>query len=394
MTVALRDTRDYYNHDTRFIVIATIIIVLLILMALLRAVIAPLYLILSVLISYASATGIGVIVFQFLLGQELHWSSPGLTFILLVAVGADYNLLLISRIRDESPHGVRSGVIRTVGSTGAVITSAGLIFAASMFGLAFASISTMVQIGFIIGAGILLDTFLVRTITVPAVAALVGQANWWPSRLRPQATPTHLTSDDGEHHTRVVVPASVANRHSYAHEVHEHLTPHTLQLFGRGSAQVQLPINGQQPAVNAQTTAHSERLRQTKRQSPVEEHPLPPCERWRCLGTSPYDCASQLTCLRTRPVERVAQPHTNCAHLPQTDGPPPAETNGQHLADINPVITPPVNSSPEGHQITAPLWTGRWPANDATFPTDTDSAHYPAAPRHPARWPEADRSRR
>ncbi|MFY9767280.1 MAG: MMPL family transporter, partial [Mycobacterium sp.] len=93
-----------------------------------------------------------------------------------------YNLLLISRIREESAHGVRSGVIRTVGSTGAVITSAGLIFAASMFGLTFASITTLVQIGFIIGAGILLDTFLVRTITVPAVAALVGRANWWPSR--------------------------------------------------------------------------------------------------------------------------------------------------------------------------------------------------------------------
>jgi RND superfamily putative drug exporter len=182
MTVGLRDTRDYYNQDTEFIVAATIIIVLLILMALLRAIVAPLYLILSVLISYASALGMGVIVFQFLLGQELHWSAPGLTFILLVAVGADYNLLLISRIREESAHGVRSGVIRTVGSTGAVITSAGLIFAASMFGLTFASITTLVQIGFIIGIGILLDTFLVRTITVPAVAALVGRANWWPSR--------------------------------------------------------------------------------------------------------------------------------------------------------------------------------------------------------------------
>jgi putative drug exporter of the RND superfamily len=193
MTVGLRDTRDYYNGDTGFIVVATIVIVLLILMVLLQAIVAPLYLILSVLVSYTSALGIGVIVFQFLLGQELHWSSPGLTFILLVAVGADYNLLLISRIRDESPHGVRSGVIRTVASTGAVITSAGLIFAASMFGLTFASITTMVQIGFIIGIGILLDTFLVRTITVPAVAAIVGQANWWPSRpVYPGEPATHM----------------------------------------------------------------------------------------------------------------------------------------------------------------------------------------------------------
>ena len=179
----LRDNRDYYNGDILFIVFTTIIIVFLILVALLRAIVAPLYLIGSVLVSFLSALGIGVIVFQFILGKELHWSLPGLTFILLVAIGADYNMLLISRIRDESPHGVRVGVIRTVGSTGGVITSAGLIFAASMFGLVPASISMMSEAGFIIGIGIVLDTFLVRTITVPALAALIGQANWWPSRL-------------------------------------------------------------------------------------------------------------------------------------------------------------------------------------------------------------------
>lgn len=180
----LRDTRDYYNHDIRFIVVVTVMVVLVILMALLRAIVAPLYLVGSVMISYLSALGIGVILFQFLLGQDLHWSVPGLTFIILVAVGADYNLLLISRLRDESPHGVRSGVIRTVASTGGVITAAGLIFAASMFSLLFSSISTLVQAGFLVGIGILLDTFVVRTITVPAIAALVGRANWWPGRGR------------------------------------------------------------------------------------------------------------------------------------------------------------------------------------------------------------------
>jgi len=179
----LRDTRDYYNNDINFIVIATIVIVFLILVGLLRAIIAPLYLIGSVLLSYLSAMGLGVLVFQLLLGQNLHWSLPGLSFILLVAVGADYNMLLISRIRDESPHGVRVGVIRTVGSTGGVITSAGLIFAASMFGLMSASIYTMAEAGFILGMGILIDTFLVRTITVPALAAMIGQKNWWPSTL-------------------------------------------------------------------------------------------------------------------------------------------------------------------------------------------------------------------
>ena len=189
LTVTLRDTRDYYYQDLRLIVTTTILVVLSILIVLLRALVAPLYLIVSVVFSYLSALGMGVLLFQVILGQELHWSVPGLTFIILVAVGADYNLLLISRIRDESPHGIRSGVIRTVSQTGGVITAAGLIFAASMIGLQFSSITTLVQIGFIIASGILLDTFLVRTITVPATAVLVGKANWWPSKWEPPPPP-------------------------------------------------------------------------------------------------------------------------------------------------------------------------------------------------------------
>ncbi|ORA20356.1 RND family transporter [Mycobacterium arosiense] len=181
-TVALKDTRDYYQHDIRFIIVVTLLVVLVTLIALLRAIVAPLYLVASVVISYLSAVGIGVLVVQYLLGQQLHWSVPPLAFVVLVAVGADYNMLLVSRMREESPHSMRYGIIRTLGSTGGVITAAGLIFAASMCGLLFSSISTVVQGGFVIGVGILLDTFLVRTITVPAIAALVGRANWWPSR--------------------------------------------------------------------------------------------------------------------------------------------------------------------------------------------------------------------
>jgi RND superfamily putative drug exporter len=187
VTAMLRDTRAYYGDDINLIIVMTILIVFLILVAILRAVVAPLYLIASVVLSYLSALGVGVIVFQFIFGQPLTWSIPGLTFIVLVAMGADYNLLLISRLREESPHGIRSGVIHTVSSTGGVITAAGVIFAASMFGMLFASISTLVQCGFIIGTGLLLDTFLVRTITVPAIAVLVGNWNWWPSKPPPPA---------------------------------------------------------------------------------------------------------------------------------------------------------------------------------------------------------------
>ncbi|MGO4445286.1 RND family transporter [Mycobacterium sp. 2YAF39] len=174
--------RSYYDHDVRLIVVMTLAVVFLILVALLRALVAPLYLIASVVISYLSALGLGVLFFQFILGQHIYWNVPATAFIVLVAVGADYNLLLISRIREESHYGIRSGIIRAIRSTGGVITSAGIIFAGSMFGLLFGSLSTMVQTGFIIGMGLLIDTFVVRTITVPAMASLVGRANWWPSR--------------------------------------------------------------------------------------------------------------------------------------------------------------------------------------------------------------------
>ncbi|MHA3024761.1 MMPL/RND family transporter [Mycobacterium sp. BMJ-28] len=194
MTPYYSELRDYYNHDLEFIVVMTVAVVFLILVLLLRAVVAPLYLVGTVILSCLSSLGIGVIVLQLIGGQFMSASTPGMAFIVLVAVGADYNMLLISRIRDESPHGIRSGVIRTVRSTGSVITSAGMIFAAPMFAMVFSSIGSMVQGGFIIGVGLLLDTLLVRTITVPALAVLVGKYNWWPSGAlgrRTVRTPEH-----------------------------------------------------------------------------------------------------------------------------------------------------------------------------------------------------------
>lgn len=206
------DIRHFYNGDSTFIMIATLAIVFVILVLLLRAIVAPLYLVATVILSYASALGIGVILFQLILGEELHWSVPGLAFLVLVAVGADYNLLLISRIRDESAtRGIRTAVIRTISATGGVITSAGLIFAASMLALTVSSISTIVQMGFVIGVGLLLDTFIVRTVTVPAACVLIGTTNWWPSKgparrktVTVRGTPGRMTPredlDDDHHH--------------------------------------------------------------------------------------------------------------------------------------------------------------------------------------------------
>jgi RND superfamily putative drug exporter len=191
MTPYYSELRDYFNHDLRFIVLITVAVVFLILVVLLRAVVAPLYLVGTVILSCLASLGIGVIVLQLIGGQPMAASTPGMAFIVLVAVGVDYNMLLISRIRDESPNGIRSGVIRTVRTTGSVITTAGMIFAAPMLAMLFSSIGSMVQGGFIIGVGLLVDTFIVRTITVPALAVLVGKANWWPSgrSRRPRSSP-------------------------------------------------------------------------------------------------------------------------------------------------------------------------------------------------------------
>lgn len=180
-SVVQNEIRGYYNSDIRYIVLVTLIVVFLILALLLRAIVAPLYLMLSVVLSYMSALGIAVVFFQIILDQPIFWNTPGFTFLVLVAVGADYNLLLISRIREEAHRGTKVAVIRTIGATGGVITSAGLIFAASMLAMTVSSIAAIVQLGFIIGVGLLLDTFIVRTITVPALAVMLGEKNWWPS---------------------------------------------------------------------------------------------------------------------------------------------------------------------------------------------------------------------
>ena len=175
------DLQRLLADDFQLLALATLIIVGLILILLLRALIAPLYLLGTVVLNYTAALGIGVLIFQHILKTEIAWPVPLLAFIVLVAVGADYNMLLISRLREESQNNIRIGVLRTVTNTGSVITSAGLIFAASMFGLMAGSISIMTQVGLIIGIGLLLDTFIVRTIVVPAIATLLGKTSWWPN---------------------------------------------------------------------------------------------------------------------------------------------------------------------------------------------------------------------
>lgn len=177
------------NREFALIAILALAAVLLILIVLLRSLVAPLFLLASVCLSYAAAMGLGVLVWQLLLRQPLDWSVPAIAFILLVAVGADYNLLVMKRMLEEAPDGSRFGIARAVSATGRVITAAGLIFAASVFAMMTGTVTTLAQIGFTIGMGLILDTFVVRTLVIPAIATLLGRRLWWPRR---SAAPAEL----------------------------------------------------------------------------------------------------------------------------------------------------------------------------------------------------------
>ena len=162
--------------DFALVAAVTLATVFLILLLMLRGVVVAGLLLASVVLSYASAVGLGVLVWQILLDKPLDWWVPVNAFVLLVAVGADYNMLLMKRVREEAADGSAQGIARAVSATGRVITAAGLIFAASMFAMMFGSITSLAQLGFTVGMGLLLDTFIVRTLVVPACAALLGRA--------------------------------------------------------------------------------------------------------------------------------------------------------------------------------------------------------------------------
>lgn len=178
----MADLQEINRLDFRLVALVALLGVFAILFFLLRSVVAAGFLLLTVGLSYAAAMGLGVLVWQIGMGQRLDWSVPTIAFILLVAVGADYNLLLMKRMLEEAPDGSRAGIARAVSATGGVITAAGVIFAASLFAMMAGSVLTLAEIGFTIGIGLLLDTFVVRTLVVPAGATLLGPRLWWPRR--------------------------------------------------------------------------------------------------------------------------------------------------------------------------------------------------------------------
>ena len=185
VTATAVDTNTASIHDRNLIIPVILVVILLILMLLLRAILAPVLLILTTVLSFGSAMGISALVFNGIF--QFPGADPAVPlfgFVFLVALGIDYNIFLMTRVREESQRfGTREGVLRGLAVTGGVITSAGLVLAATFAALSVIPILFLVQLAFIVAFGVLLDTFVVRSLLVPALGYDIGRAIWWPSKL-------------------------------------------------------------------------------------------------------------------------------------------------------------------------------------------------------------------
>ncbi|MDL9981519.1 MMPL family transporter [Microbacterium sp. ASV49] len=185
VTATAVDTNAASIHDRTLIIPVVLAVILVILMLLLRAIVAPLLLVATTVLSFASALGISALVFDHVFRfPGADPAVPLYAFVFLVALGVDYNIFLMTRVREESlRHGTREGILRGLVITGGVITSAGIVLAATFAALSVIPILFLVQIAFIVALGVLLDTFIVRSLLVPALSYDIGRAIWWPSRL-------------------------------------------------------------------------------------------------------------------------------------------------------------------------------------------------------------------
>jgi RND superfamily putative drug exporter len=179
------DVRDAAGWDSTVIPPIILLVVFLILVGLLRAVAAPLVLIGTVILSYLAALGFGYFVIDLIFGfPGSDPSLPLFAFVFLVALGVDYNIFLIARAREETlKHGSKEGILRALAVTGSVITSAGIVLAGTFSVLAILPLTFLTELGFVVAFGVLLDTFLVRSVLVPAIALRMGDKFWWPSSL-------------------------------------------------------------------------------------------------------------------------------------------------------------------------------------------------------------------
>jgi RND superfamily putative drug exporter len=183
---AAYDISNASNDDLVHIVPVVMLLIAVLLALVLRSLVAPFYLVLSVALSYFASLGIAVLIFMHIKGESgLNFVLPFLMFVFLMALGSDYNILVMSRIREESlKQSLHNAIAHALNATGSTVTSAGMILAATFAVVGVTGSSDQIrQLGVGIASGVLLDTFLVRTLLVPSIVVLLGRWNWWPSAL-------------------------------------------------------------------------------------------------------------------------------------------------------------------------------------------------------------------
>ena len=189
-----KDMHDGAQWDLVIAGIAAASLIFVIMLLITRALVAAAVIVGTVLLSLGASFGMSVLLWQHILGLELHWMVLPMSVILLLAVGSDYNLLLVSRFKEELPGGLKTGIIRAMAGTGSVVTSAGLVFAFTMASFAFSDLTVMAQVGTTSALGLLFDTLVVRSFMTPAIAALLGKWFWWPQAIRTEASRRRLAA--------------------------------------------------------------------------------------------------------------------------------------------------------------------------------------------------------
>ena len=187
-----KDIADMAHYDLIIAGIAALSLILLIMMFITRSLVAALVIVGTVALSLGASFGLSVLVWQHLLGIDLYWVILPLAVILLLAVGSDYNLLLVSRFKEEIHAGINTGIIRSMAGSGSVVTAAGLVFAFTMASFIFSDLLVLGQIGTTIALGLLFDTLIVRSFMTPSIAALLGRWFWWPVRVRQRPVPAEV----------------------------------------------------------------------------------------------------------------------------------------------------------------------------------------------------------
>ncbi len=184
-----KDLSEGNAYDLLIAGIAALALIFAIMLIITRSVVASAVIVGTVLLSLGASFGLSVLIWQHILGVELHWMVLAMAVIILLAVGADYNLLLVARLKEEIPAGINTGIIRAMGGSGSVVTSAGLVFAFTMMSFAISDLKVLAQVGTTIGMGLLFDTLVIRAFMTPAIAALLGRWFWWPQNVRPRPVP-------------------------------------------------------------------------------------------------------------------------------------------------------------------------------------------------------------